>query len=62
MFLIEVLADEVVQDSHTETPAVDADFALVISPSTTRIFGDGFESGNVGCWSSTIGGPGGACS
>jgi fibronectin type 3 domain-containing protein len=28
---IQVLADEVVQDSHVETPALDADYALVVS-------------------------------
>ncbi len=28
---VEVLADEIVQDAHTETPAVDADYALVVS-------------------------------
>ncbi len=30
-WIVEVMADEVVQDSHTETPEIDADFALVIS-------------------------------
>lgn len=38
---IEVIADEIVQDSHTETPALDADFALVVrgvtGASTTEI-------------------------
>jgi fibronectin type 3 domain-containing protein len=28
---IQVLADEVVQDGHVETPAIDADYALVVS-------------------------------
>ncbi|NIM17295.1 MAG: S8 family serine peptidase [Candidatus Aminicenantes bacterium] len=28
---IEVLADEVVQDSHIETPSIDADYALIVS-------------------------------
>lgn len=28
---VEVIADEIVQDSHVETPAIDADFALVIA-------------------------------
>jgi hypothetical protein len=30
-WIVEVIADEVVQDSHLETPQTDADFALVIS-------------------------------
>jgi len=29
---IEVSADEIIQDSHVETPELDADYALVISP------------------------------
>ena len=29
---IEVSADEIIQDSHVETPEMDADYALVISP------------------------------
>jgi len=30
-WLVEIIGDEIVEDSHTETGAVDADFALVIS-------------------------------
>ena len=32
---IEVFADEVNQDTHVETGAIDADFALVVSPTST---------------------------
>jgi fibronectin type 3 domain-containing protein len=32
---IQVLADEVVQDSHVETPAIDADYALIVSGGET---------------------------
>ncbi|MCH8806179.1 MAG: S8 family serine peptidase [Planctomycetes bacterium] len=31
MWLVEVLADEINQDGHVETPALDADYALVVS-------------------------------
>jgi len=31
-WLIEVSADELIQDSHVETPELDADYALVVSP------------------------------
>jgi subtilisin family serine protease len=49
---VEVLADEVVADSHTETPAIDADFALVVSVVREgTIFADGFESGDTTAWS-----------
>ena len=49
---VEVLADEVVEDSHVETPAIDADFALVVSTvKTGLIFADGFESGDTTAWS-----------
>jgi fibronectin type 3 domain-containing protein len=34
---IQVLADEVVQDGHVETPALDADYALVVSGGDTGI-------------------------
>ena len=54
---IEVLADEVVADTHAETPAIDADFALVISPvagGNSSIFSDGFESGDTSVWSHTV--------
>lgn len=32
---IEILADEVVQDGHVETPALDADYALIVSGGET---------------------------
>lgn len=32
---IQVLGDEIVQDGHVETPALDADYALVVSGGTT---------------------------
>lgn len=47
---IEVLADEVVEDAHLETPEVDADAALVIFPDRSILFADGFESGNTSAW------------
>jgi subtilisin family serine protease len=47
---IEVLADEVVEDTHLETPEVDADAALVIFPDRSTIFADGFESGDTSAW------------
>ena len=55
---VEVFADEVVQDAHTETPEIDADFALILSPVSPGdpIFSDGFESGDVSQWSSSISG------
>lgn len=31
-WLVEISADELIQDSHVETPELDADYALVISP------------------------------
>lgn len=52
---VEVLADEVVEDAHLETPAVDADFALVIFPDANQaIFTDGFESGDTSGWDTTV--------
>jgi hypothetical protein len=52
---VEVLADEVVEDSHLETPAVDADFALVVSVVRSGgIYADGLESGDTSLWSSTV--------
>jgi hypothetical protein len=48
---VEVLADEVVADSHVETPAVDADFAIVVSVVQSALFADGFESGDTSAWS-----------
>ena len=55
VWTIEVFADVVVQDSHTETAATDADFALVLSPVTDNIlFLDGFESGNTTSWDATV--------
>jgi serine protease AprX len=32
IWTIEVSADEIIQDSHVETPELDADYALVVSP------------------------------
>lgn len=37
MWTIQVLADEVVQDGHVETPAIDADYALVVSGGETGV-------------------------
>ena len=52
---VEVLGDEIVQDGHTETPAVDADFGLVVSGvAGGLIFMDGFESGDTTMWSSVV--------
>lgn len=31
-WIVEVSADEIIQDSHVETPELDADYALVVSP------------------------------
>src|SRR5262249_29679983 len=31
LWTVQVIASEIVQDSHVETPAIDADFALVVS-------------------------------
>ena len=31
MWTVEVIASEINEDSHVETPEVDADFALVVS-------------------------------
>jgi hypothetical protein len=47
---IEVLADEVVEDAHLETPEIDVDFALVLSPDGSLVFADGFESGDTSAW------------
>ncbi|MCP4214721.1 MAG: PKD domain-containing protein [bacterium] len=35
VWTIAILADEVVQDGHVETPAIDADYALVVSGGTS---------------------------
>lgn len=51
---IEVLADEVVEDSHLETGATDVDFALVYSFEAAGIFADGFESGDTTAWSAVL--------
>jgi hypothetical protein len=40
VWTVEIIADEVVQDSHTETPAIDADFALVVSGITFELEAD----------------------
>ncbi|TWT43860.1 hypothetical protein RAS1_02600 [Phycisphaerae bacterium RAS1] len=42
IWTVQVLADEVVQDSHVETPGVDADYALVVSGIVppSRLLGD----------------------
>ena len=37
---VEVLGDEIVQDSHVETPQLDADYALVVSGVTLGCVGD----------------------
>ncbi|MEZ5330601.1 MAG: S8 family serine peptidase [Thermoanaerobaculia bacterium] len=50
---IDVLADEVVQDAHVETGAVDADASLIIFPDRSTLFADGFESGNTSAWTMT---------
>lgn len=51
---VEVLADEVVADSHVETPEVDADFALVVTVVQSALFQDGFETGDTSAWSDTV--------
>ncbi|MEM7354318.1 MAG: S8 family serine peptidase [Acidobacteriota bacterium] len=55
---VEVIGDEIVQDSHTETPALDADFALVCSGVQgvmgDQIFADGFESNGTTNWSTVV--------
>lgn len=51
---VTVRADEINQDSHVETPAIDADYALVVSGVILSLFSDGFESGNTSAWSSTV--------
>ena len=52
---VEVLADDVVADNHTETLEIDADFALVVSVVREgTIFVDGFESGDTSNWSLTV--------
>lgn len=48
---IEVSADEVIQDSHVETPEMDADYALVVSPVLSAPFPpqiDGPAEGDIG--------------
>lgn len=37
---VEILGDEIVQDSHLETPAIDADYALVIFAGRVSLKGD----------------------
>lgn len=39
-WIVDVFADEVNQDTHLETPALDADFALVVRPVTGSSGGD----------------------
>ena len=53
IWTIEVLGDEIVQDAHTETGAIDADFGLVVSGVVAggQLFMDGFESGDTSRWS-----------
>lgn len=51
---IEVLADEVVQDAHPETGAVDADASLIVFPDRSTLFADGFESGDTSAWTTTV--------
>ena len=51
-WMVEVLADEVVADAHTATPAIDATFGLVISPASLDLFSDSFESGDFAAWDS----------
>jgi hypothetical protein len=48
---IEISADELVQDSHVETPELDADYALVVSPVVSGPFPpelDGPSEGSIG--------------
>jgi hypothetical protein len=48
---IEVSADEIIQDSHVETPELDADYALVVSPVLSAPFPpqiNGLTEGDVG--------------
>lgn len=48
---IQVSADEIIQDSHVETPELDADYALVVSPVLSAPFPpqiDGLAEGDVG--------------
>lgn len=42
LWTVEVIASEIIQDSHVETPAVDADYALVVSGIVppSRLVGD----------------------
>ncbi len=49
---VEVRADEINQDSHMETHAIDADYALVVTGvDVATLFSDGFESGDTTNWS-----------
>tara|TARA_R110002096_G_scaffold14563_3_gene50494 strand:+ start:4574 stop:7399 length:2826 start_codon:yes stop_codon:yes gene_type:complete len=52
---IEVLATAIVQDSHVETPAVDADYALVVTGGQgTQVQFAQFEAFGAGCASSVV--------
>ena len=52
---VKVRADEINQDSHVETPEIDADYALVVSGvESSQIFSDGFESGDTTAWDTTV--------
>ncbi len=52
---VEVRADEINQDSHLETGAIDADYALVVSGvQSNLLFQDSFESGDTTGWSATV--------
>jgi hypothetical protein len=55
---VEVQAVEVNMDVHVETPSVDdQDYALVIygaSTITDALFSDGFESGDISAWDSSV--------
>ena len=45
---IEVSADEIIQDSHVETPEMDADYALVVSPVLSAPFPPEINGSTVG--------------
>ncbi len=51
---IKVRADEINEDSHVETGAIDADYALVVSGGSPGLFADGFESGDTSAWSQSF--------
>jgi len=46
---VEVHADEIIQDSHVETPALDADYALVVSPVVSGPYPPGIDGPTEGC-------------